>query len=56
MAATFYQPAFAQLTATLAEHLSRRSTYAVLALILALVTIPAHALALRATSSPSCPS
>jgi predicted MFS family arabinose efflux permease len=39
--------AFAPLTATLAEHLSWRETYAVLAAILALVTIPAHALALR---------
>lgn len=45
--------AFAPLTATLAEHLSWRSTYAVLALILALVTIPAHALALRGPWSPA---
>ncbi|MFI1533341.1 MFS transporter [Streptomyces anandii] len=50
--------AFAPLTATFAEHLSWRTTYAVLALLLALVTIPAHALALRgpwppATASPS---
>ncbi|WP_329553628.1 MFS transporter [Streptomyces sp. NBC_00696] len=40
--------AFAPLTATLAEHLSWRATYVVLAAILAAVTIPAHALALRA--------
>ncbi|MFE7243632.1 MFS transporter [Streptomyces sp. NPDC057580] len=39
---------FAPLTATLADHLSWRTTYAVLALVLAAVTIPAHALALRA--------
>ncbi|MGY1456703.1 MFS transporter [Streptomyces sp. SS8] len=39
---------FAPLTATLADHLSWRATYAVLAAILAAVTIPAHALALRA--------
>ncbi|MDX3615506.1 MFS transporter, partial [Streptomyces europaeiscabiei] len=38
---------FAPLTAVLAEHLSWRNTYAVLAVVLALVTIPAHALALR---------
>ncbi|MCM9080089.1 MFS transporter [Streptomyces spororaveus] len=39
---------FAPLTAVIAEHLSWRATYAVLAAILAAVTIPAHALALRA--------
>ncbi|MGZ3119792.1 MFS transporter [Streptomyces sp. H62] len=39
---------FAPLTATLADHLSWRHTYLVLAAILAAVTIPAHALALRA--------
>lgn len=39
---------FAPLTALLAEHLSWRATYAVLAVILAVITIPAHALALRA--------
>ncbi|MEV4445595.1 MULTISPECIES: MFS transporter [Streptomyces] len=44
---------FAPLTATLAEHLSWRSTYAVLALLLALVTIPAHAFALRAPWPPA---
>ncbi|MCX4578888.1 MFS transporter [Streptomyces sp. NBC_01571] len=45
--------AFAPLTATLAEHLSWRDTYAVLALVLALVTIPAHALALRGPWPPA---
>ncbi|QYX80242.1 MFS transporter [Streptomyces akebiae] len=45
--------AFAPLTATLAEHLSWRSTYAILALILALVTIPAHAFALRGRWPPA---
>ncbi|WP_405733308.1 MFS transporter [Streptomyces sp. NBC_00028] len=45
--------AFAPLTATLAEHLSWRETYAVLAAILALVTIPAHALALRGPWPPA---
>ncbi|MFE2965575.1 hypothetical protein ACFXKC_18225 [Streptomyces sp. NPDC059340] len=44
---------FAPLTVTLAEHLSRRSTYAVLALLLALVTIPAHAFALRGPWPPA---
>ncbi|MFD7150816.1 MFS transporter [Streptomyces anulatus] len=39
---------FAPLTAALADHLSWRATYVVLALILAAVTIPAHALALKA--------
>lgn len=39
---------FAPLTAALVEHVSWRTAYAVLALILAVVTIPAHALALRA--------
>ncbi|WP_399495314.1 MFS transporter [Streptomyces sp. P9(2023)] len=39
---------FAPLTAALAERLSWRATYVVLAVILAAVTIPAHALALRA--------
>ncbi|WDI21654.1 MFS transporter [Streptomyces enissocaesilis] len=37
---------FAPLTAALADHLSWRHTYLVLAAILAVVTIPAHALAL----------
>ncbi|XMN10780.1 MFS transporter [Streptomyces griseobrunneus] len=40
--------AFAPLTAALANHMSWRATYATLAVILALVTIPAHALALKA--------
>jgi MFS family permease len=44
---------FAPLTAALAVHLSWRSTYAVLALLLALVTIPAHALALRGPWPPA---
>jgi MFS family permease len=39
---------FAPLTAALAEHLSWRHTYLVLAGLLAALTIPAHALALRA--------
>ena len=39
---------FAPLTAALADHLSWRATYLVLATILAAVTIPAHALALAA--------
>lgn len=45
---------FAPLTAVIAEHLSWRATYAVLAAILAAVTIPAHALALR-TPWPAAP-
>ncbi|MFF8843439.1 MFS transporter [Streptomyces sp. NPDC015127] len=44
---------FAPLTAALAEHLSWRATYVVLAAILAAVTIPAHALALRAPWPPA---
>lgn len=39
---------FAPLTATLADHLSWRATYVALALLLAVITVPAHALALRA--------
>uniref|UniRef100_A0AAU2VZ30 MFS transporter n=1 Tax=Streptomyces sp. NBC_00008 TaxID=2903610 RepID=A0AAU2VZ30_9ACTN len=46
---------FAPLTATLADHLSWRMTYAVLAVILAAVTIPAHALALKAPWPPALP-
>ncbi|NUK25562.1 MFS transporter [Streptomyces lunaelactis] len=46
---------FAPLTAALADHLSWRTTYLVLAAILALVTIPAHALALRAPWPPAPP-
>ncbi|KIQ67320.1 major facilitator transporter [Kitasatospora griseola] len=38
---------FAPLTAALADHLSWRTTYLALALLLAVVTVPAHALALR---------
>ncbi|MEV6480346.1 MFS transporter [Streptomyces sp. NPDC051576] len=45
--------AFAPLTAALAEHLSWRTTYAILAMLLALVTIPAHALALRGPWPPA---
>lgn len=44
---------FAPLTAALAEYLSWRTTYAVLAVILAVVTVPAHALALRAPWPPA---
>lgn len=40
---------FAPLTSALAEQLNWRATYGVLALLLALITIPAHALALRAS-------
>ncbi|MGW0914586.1 MFS transporter [Streptomyces sp. NPDC002784] len=48
---------FAPLTALLADHLSWRHTYLVLAGILTAVTIPAHALALRAPwpDAPSSP-
>jgi MFS family permease len=45
--------AFSPLTAALAEHLSWRTTYVVLAVILAAVTIPANALALRAPWPPA---
>jgi MFS family permease len=45
--------AFAPLTAALAGHLGWRTTYTVLALILALVTVPAHAFALRAPWPPA---
>lgn len=38
---------FAPTTATLADHLGWRTTYTTLAVVLAVVTIPAHALALR---------
>ncbi|MBU7596575.1 MFS transporter [Streptomyces sp. P38-E01] len=44
LASTFFAP----LTAALVDHLSWRMTYTVLATVLATVTIPAHALALRA--------
>ncbi|WP_328941864.1 MFS transporter [Streptomyces sp. NBC_00250] len=46
---------FAPLTAVLADHLTWRTTYLVLAAILAAVTIPAHALALRAPWPPAPP-
>ncbi|MFB7280358.1 MFS transporter [Streptomyces hydrogenans] len=46
---------FAPLTATLAAHLTWRNTYLVLAAILAALTIPAHALALRAPWPPAPP-
>ncbi|MET9620346.1 MFS transporter [Streptomyces sp. NPDC006464] len=46
---------FAPLTAALADHLTWRATYLVLAAILAAVTIPAHALALRAPWPPAPP-
>ncbi|MFF2955914.1 MFS transporter [Kitasatospora sp. NPDC057965] len=39
---------FAPLTQALSQHLGWRATYLVLALLLAVVTVPAHALALRA--------
>lgn len=45
---------FAPLTAALADRLTWRMTYAVLAVILAAVTIPTHALALKA-SWPAAP-
>ncbi|MCB5164935.1 MFS transporter [Streptomyces bambusae] len=44
---------FAPLTAVLAAHHSWRTTYAVLAAILAALTIPTHALALRAPWPPA---
>ncbi|MGW7457361.1 MFS transporter [Streptomyces sp. NPDC054797] len=44
---------FAPLTAVLAEHVTWRATYLVLAGVLAVVTIPAHALALRAPWPPA---
>lgn len=43
---------FAPITAALADHFSWRTTYAILAAILALNTVPAHALALRAPWPP----
>ncbi|MFF8592880.1 MFS transporter [Streptomyces sp. NPDC015220] len=46
---------FAPLTALLAEHLSWRHTYLVLAGLLAVLTIPTHALALRAPWPPAPP-
>ncbi|MFE3362940.1 MFS transporter, partial [Streptomyces globisporus] len=49
LASTFFAP----LTAALADHLSWRMTDTVLAAVLAAVTIPAHALALRAPWPPA---
>ncbi|GAA2770740.1 MFS transporter [Streptomyces showdoensis] len=48
---------FAPLTAALAQHLTWRATYLVLAAILAAVTIPAHAFALKAPwpAAPTAP-
>ncbi|MEU9472169.1 MFS transporter [Streptomyces avermitilis] len=48
---------FAPLTAVLAGHMSWRATYAVLAVVLAVVTVPAHALALKGAwpKAPSAP-
>ncbi|MFB7411398.1 MFS transporter [Streptomyces sp. NPDC056202] len=46
---------FAPLTAALADHFTWRTTYLVLAALLAAVTIPAHALALRAPWPPAPP-
>jgi MFS family permease len=47
LAAGFASTIFAPLTSALAAHLSWREVYLVLAAVLAAVTIPAHALALR---------
>ncbi|WP_030861948.1 MFS transporter [Streptomyces sp. NRRL F-2747] len=47
---------FAPLTAILADHMSWRATYVVLVGILAVLTVPAHALALKAPWPPAPPS
>ncbi|MFE5806077.1 MFS transporter [Streptomyces sp. NPDC056491] len=47
---------FAPLTAMLADHMSWRATYVVLAGILAALTVPAHAIALKAPWPPAPPS
>lgn len=47
LTAGFASTVFAPLTSALAAHLTWRQTYLVLAVVLALITIPAHALALR---------
>lgn len=47
---------FAPLTAILADHMSWRATYVVLAGILAALTVPAHAIALKAPWPPAPPS
>ncbi|MER6616618.1 MFS transporter [Streptomyces xantholiticus] len=44
---------FAPLTAALSEHVDWRATYVVLAGVLAVVTVPAHAVALRAPWPPA---
>ncbi|WP_051899883.1 MFS transporter [Streptomyces aureus] len=44
---------FAPITAVLDDHLGWRATYGVLAIVLAAVTVPAHALALRAPWPPA---
>ncbi|MFI1865470.1 MFS transporter [Streptomyces jumonjinensis] len=46
---------FAPLTAVLTEHLIWRQSYLILAAVLAAITIPAHALALRAPWPPAPP-
>ncbi len=51
-AGLFYAPAFAPLTSALAAHVSWRAVYLILAAVLAAVTIPAHALALRTPWPP----
>jgi len=56
VAAGFASTIFAPLTAALAGHLTWRGVYLVLAIIMGLITIPAHALALRLPwTSPSRP-
>lgn len=52
LAAGFASTIFAPLTSTLASHLTWRGTYLTLAVVLAAVTIPAHALFLRPAWSP----
>jgi MFS family permease len=52
LAAGLASTVFAPLTAALAAHLTWRDTYLALAAILAAVTVPAHALALRAPWLP----
>ncbi|MFE1555040.1 MFS transporter [Streptomyces sp. NPDC058734] len=47
---------FAPLTAILADHMSWRATYVVLAGVLAALTVPAHAIALKAPWPPAPPS
>lgn len=55
LAAGFASTIFAPLTSTLAGPLGWRGTYLVLAAVLAVVTIPAHALALRLPWAPPPP-